>query len=70
MWEFIPNMELNCLQFVELQEMYPVDCENALATGFLKVEGSPCDNEDHTAENATNKAKRSYSGPMVGGGAK
>jgi hypothetical protein len=30
LWEFIPNMEKECLQFKVNKEMYPVDCDQAL----------------------------------------
>jgi len=67
-WEFRPNMEEECLEFKKLEEMYPVDCENALSTGFLKVFGTQCADEDHSFENATNKAKNKYRAAMIGGG--
>jgi len=27
LWEYIPNMDQQCLQFKLLKEMYPVNCE-------------------------------------------
>jgi len=49
-----------------LKEMYPVDCDNALSTGFLTVEGSPHE-EEFVANNATGKSKNKFRGLMVGG---
>lgn len=34
-WEFIPNMEEDCLEFKKLEDLYNVNCEQALEIGFL-----------------------------------
>ena len=28
-WEFVPNMQEECLEFKKLDKMYPVNCEQA-----------------------------------------
>ena len=43
--------------------MYQVDCEQALAVGFLTVEGSPHE-EEYIAEQATSKAKNKFRAAM------
>ena len=37
-WEFIPNMEQECLEFRLLDKMYQINCYQAHQIGFLRVD--------------------------------
>jgi hypothetical protein len=54
-------MEMLCLEFKKLDKLYPINCEQALSIGFLKVEGTEPTDQYSTAENVTNSRDTKYS---------
>ena len=51
----------------ELEELYPINGEQARDIEFLKVSGSACIDPDHDASNAASKDKQKFSAEMKNG---
>jgi len=63
-WEFIPNIEQECLEFRLLDKMYPINCFQAHEIGFLRVVDS---DENESYLNALTDSFENFSGQFNNG---
>lgn len=59
-WEYVPNLELKCLEFIKVEPMYRINCEQALAIGFLNITGTQSYDTEHNVLNLPTTRKIKY----------